>query len=194
VIIVSETRAHSWYTGMEVGVRRRVARGYGGSLAYTWATSENDTDGRTVLPQDPTNILADRGPAPNDARHRLTLSGIVSLPFDVQLSTVVSARTAAPYNITTGTDDNRDFILSNDRPAGVQRNSARGAAYFSADVRLTKNVSAGHSRLQIIAEAFNVTNHANRSDYNGVQAAVSFGVPASAGPPRQLQLGVRLNF
>ena len=41
--------------------------------------------------------------------------------FNMQVSS------ALPYNITTGVDDNGDTVF-NDRPLGVERNSARGAA------------------------------------------------------------------
>ena len=49
---------------------------------------------------------------------------------------------ARPYNITTGIDDNGDTVFS-DRPAGVSRNSARGALQFTTDLRLTKSFNLG---------------------------------------------------
>jgi hypothetical protein len=41
-----------------------------------------------------------------------------------------------PYNITTGFDDNGD-TNSNDRPAGVRRNSARGAGQLDVSTRMS---------------------------------------------------------
>ena len=46
----------------------------------------------------------------------------------------------------------------------------------------------------MLAEAFNVTNRSNWTDYNGNMLASGFGTPGGAGPPRQIQLGVRFQF
>jgi hypothetical protein len=48
---------------------------------------------------------------------------------------MTSLASAAPYNITTGFDENHDTV-TNDRPAGVGRNSARGAGQVDLTVRL----------------------------------------------------------
>jgi TonB dependent receptor. len=192
---VTETRGQSWYTGLQAGVQRRPAHGYAYSLAYTWSSSENDTDGARSFPQDQTNLLADRGPVLNDARHRLKATGMLDLPLGCRLATVVTARSALPYNVTTGTDDNKDGVSTNDRPAGEGRNAARGSAFFQADVRVSRTLHVSQRRLELLIEAFNVTNRANWTDYNGNKSSVaSFGQPASAGPPRQIQLGARFDF
>jgi hypothetical protein len=52
------------------------------------------------------------------------------------------AQSALPYNITTGRDDNRDTV-SNDRPAGVARNTGRGSAQIDLGVRLGWSVGFG---------------------------------------------------
>jgi hypothetical protein len=192
-IIVVETLGHSWYTGLQVGLQKRPSFGHTFALSYTWSSSENDTDGPTSFPQDQTNLPGDRGPASHDSRHRVVATGIVDLPFNCHLATVVTARTALPYNVTTGFDDNGDSVI-NDRPAGERRNAARGAALFQADIRLTKTVRVRGRRLDLLAEGFNVTNRANWTDYNGRKAAAAFGRPAGAAVPRQIQLGARLDF
>ena len=51
-------------------------------------------------------------------------------------------QSALPYNITTGRDDNGDTI-SNDRPAGVTRNSARGSALVDVSTRLAWRIGFG---------------------------------------------------
>ena len=48
---------------------------------------------------------------------------------------------APPYMITTWSDDNRDGV-SNDRPAGVERNTERSASRFQADLRVTRTFSS----------------------------------------------------
>jgi hypothetical protein len=193
-ILTTETIAQSWYTGLQVGVRRRLAHGYAYSVAYTLSSAENDTDGRGTYAQNQLDVLADRGPAANDAPHRVAASATIDLPFKCLLAALVTAHSGLPYNETTGGDDNRDG-QSNDRPVGVSRNSLRGSPYFDADVRLSKVLPLRRTRLELMAEVFNVTNHANLTDYSGVQSRpTTFEQPASAGPPRQLQLGVRFDF
>jgi hypothetical protein len=49
-----------------------------------------------------------------------------------------------PYNITTGFDDNGDSV-SNDRPQGVSRNSARGKGQWNMNVRLSWGFGFGKS-------------------------------------------------
>ena len=199
-IIVAETRGESWYTGLQIGVRRRPSRHYGYSLAYTWSSSENDTDGTGTtnlpnFPQDQTKSLrAERGPTPLDARHQFTARGTVDAPFGLRVATVVYARSALPYNVTTGSDTNNDGVV-NDRPPDHGRNDARGSALFEADVRVSKFLHAGRMRIELLAEVFNVTNHVNWTSYDGNMARGEFfGQPTDAGPPRQFQVGVRVDF
>ena len=51
-------------------------------------------------------------------------------------------RSATPYNITTGRDDNSDGAF-NDRPDGVGRNSARGSGQFDLGGRLSYAIGIG---------------------------------------------------
>jgi hypothetical protein len=130
---------------------------------------------------------------PNDSRHRLSASTVVDLPFGCRLATIVAARSALPYNITTGNHNNKDSVF-NDRPLGQGRNAARGSAFFQADVRVSRTLHVSARRIELLIEAFNVTNRANWTDYNGKLSASSFGPPGNAGPPRELQLGARFDF
>jgi hypothetical protein len=63
----------------------------------------------------------------------------------VRLGFNVQGSSALPYNITTGFDDNGDTVF-NDRPAGVGRNSARGASQWTANIRLNKSIGLGGLR------------------------------------------------
>ncbi len=186
-ILATETIAESWYTGLQVGFTTRPMRGQTYSVAYTLSSSQNDTDGPTSLPSAGPDLLVDRGPTPDDARHRVTATGTVPICGDWRVQTVVNAWSPLPYNITTGRDDNGDGVF-NDRPPGVGRNSARGAAFFQADVRLSRLFRPRRTNLELLVEVFNLTNRANWMSYNAL------GQPQSAGPPRQVQLGVRWTY
>ena len=127
-------------------------------------------------------------------RHRFTGNVVYQLPFDINAAAIVTANSAAPYNHTTGRDDNLDFV-TNDRPAGVRFNALRGAPLFLTDLRLSKRLFLDRRRnVEVMWEMFNVFNRANLSDYNGNERAATFGQARSALSPFQGQLGVRLTF
>jgi hypothetical protein len=70
--------------------------------------------------------------------------GFASFPLarSVTAGVSVTARSALPYDITTGHDDNGDSI-SSDRPSGVRRNAARGDAAFDASARIGWRIGFG---------------------------------------------------
>ena len=109
---------------------------------YMLSKSTNESDNAFALPADSGNLAAEHGPTLNDARHRAM--GLAQFPLvaRVRLATSVRVQSALPYNITTGHDDNGDTI-SNDRPAGVTRNSARGQAQVDIGARLSWSIGFG---------------------------------------------------
>jgi hypothetical protein len=109
---------------------------------YTLGQVRNHADGATSLPADSLNPDAEWGPSNQDIRHRVNFN--FNMPFVYGMRATVNGNTqsAAPYNITTGRDDNLDGIV-NDRPAGVGRNAGRGAARFDMSFRLSRNISFG---------------------------------------------------
>ena len=49
-------------------------------------------------------------------------------------------------------------------------------------------------RIEIIFEAFNVTNEKNWTNFDGNQRSATFGRPSNGENTRQVQLGVRVDF
>jgi hypothetical protein len=192
-ITVVETKGNSWYTGLQVGIEKRLSQRHTYTVAYTLSETERNTEDFNFFPMDNRNYDLERGPASNDARHRVSAAFSVQLPWQIQAGTLIAARSKLPYNITTGADDNRD-TQTNDRPAGVGRNSARGASLFQADLRLTKSVKVRGVDFELIGEAFNITNEKNWITFTGNQRAATFGKPANGEITRQVQLGVRVDF
>jgi hypothetical protein len=82
---------------------------------YTARRGDSDTHSASSFPSDSYDISADYGrlPYPNQ---RLYLGGFSQLPFGLTLNAFLSATSATPFNITTGTDLNGDTQY-NDRPA-----------------------------------------------------------------------------
>lgn len=112
---------------------------------YTWSKVRNHADNVLSLPADSNNPDAEWAPSTQDVRHRFNAMMNVGLPLGVRAMVSGSAQSAAPYTITTGRDDNRDGV-SNDRPAGIGRNTARGAARFDMNVRFSRGFGFGGPR------------------------------------------------
>ncbi len=146
---------------------------------------------------DKANRDADRGPAPNDTRHRLVVSSVARLPFDIQLGSIVAAMSAPPYNITTGVDSNGDRDV-NERPIEngvmIPPFSGRGDSYFSFDLRASKTVPIGRARVEVLWEMFNLFNTKNFGGFDGNMISARFGQPRFALAPFQGQLGLRVDF
>ena len=192
-IIVRESKGHSWYRALQLGVETQPLRGHMFSAAYTLASAERDTEDWDFLPYDQRNYGAERGPSASDARHRVSASANVRLPGRFQLAALITAQSALPYNITIGTDANRDGESTTDR-TGISRNSARGDDLWQIDVRITRYFRVAGLRVAGLAEAFNIANHRNWIGYDGKKNNETFGRPTGAASAREIQLGVKVDF
>ncbi len=192
-ILTRDSNGNSWYRALQLGFRKRHAARHSYAATYTLARAERDTEDFEFLAQDQRYLDAERGPALSDARHRLSASANVDLPAALRLAALFTARSAFPYNITTGADDNSDLAV-NDRPPGVSRNSERGGAAWQLDMRLSKSFTARRRRIEIVVDVFNVTNQRNWTAVDGVLTNTTFGRPTSSGDPRQVQAGIRVDF
>ena len=94
---------------------------FGGYYILNFAKS--DTAGTNSFSTQPGNLGADYGRASFDTRNRAFLFCSVTLPHLITLSPLLVATAGTPYNITTGTDRNRDTIL-NDRAYRVAADTA----------------------------------------------------------------------
>jgi hypothetical protein len=72
-----------------------------------------------------------------DTRHRFISNLNLTLPKDTTLSFLIFANSGRPYSLTTGQDNNGDEN-TNDRPAGVPRNSLTGPGSYNVNANLTK--------------------------------------------------------
>ena len=195
---VSPIRIHQ----AQIRLEKRFSNRVGFLVGYTLGSARSIADNGT--PSDKYDFVADWGPTANDVRHRFVGNLITTLPYGLQLGTIVTANTAPPYNIITGTDANRDGD-NNDRPAGVGFNAGRGDGYVQADMRLSKKIFLGKTaNAEVLWEMFNLFNTVNFNNYQNNQSATSGvtakGIPTGFGQPRQAfdafqgQLGVKLTF
>ena len=97
-----------------------------------------------------------------------------------------------------GTRDKQNALVPTIR---LPAEYAFGDHYQTLDLRLSRSIPVGRGRVQVIAEAFNVYNAANRTDYLGDLTRVGFGQPAGrvtqvsgSGGARSFQLAARVTF
>jgi hypothetical protein len=193
-----ESIGRSQYDGLTVSVQTRGHRWGELRGSYTLSRALDDAGNAFFSsPQDNNDVRADWGPSDNDQRHRVSLSGLSSV-HGWMFSWVYAYASAAPFNVQTGGDRNND-TNANDRPAGVGRNSARGFDAATLDVRIGRRILIGGAGLEVSIDAFNVLNRTNLLFPNNIigQAATpspTFGRATAAGDPRQVQLGIRVDF
>jgi len=223
---------------MTLSLNKRLSHHYEFLMSYTLGKAEdNSTDfqsafipqdnGRGRNPSDPTGLPVgfnpdlERGPANHDQRHRFVFSGLYQLPWNLSVSSIITAASGRPFTPITGVDLNGDgdggAIPGSDRaranPAdittSVGRNSANLPSTFTVDLRLQKRFKlGGTAALDVIAEAFNLLDRTNYSDVNNVFGTgsfpdnpqkdalgrVTYGTFTAAYPPRQIQLAAKVSF
>ncbi|MBI3050018.1 MAG: TonB-dependent receptor [Acidobacteria bacterium] len=159
---------------------------------------------------------------PTDTRHNLAVSASFELPLGFQVSGIARVISAEPLSVTTGLDLDGDAITL-DRPLGLPPTVGRGnlreqleiintyratlnlapftmdrikvqAPAKHIDIRLTRRVNIGQARMELFAEAFNLTNFVNVYGANGNIRLASFNAPTGALDARQIQWGARYAF
>ncbi len=180
---------------------RSFSNRFGFLLGYTLGSAKEFNRGGFpviigVAPSDPNDKFGDIhfGPTENDVRHRLTANLIYQAPFDINVSTIVTANSAPPYDKTTGRDNNGDGFR-NDRSPGVGVHSERGDNFFNTDLRLSKRFFIDETKnVEVLWEMFNVFNTANLLRFQGNESSSSFGQARSVLRPFQAQFGLKFTF
>ncbi len=92
-------------------------------------------------------------------------------------------------NVVVPTDPSQPF-------GNATRNSVRGPLFWQTDLAVSRRIpmpwTAG--ALELRAEFFNLFNRTNFRAPNGNRSAAAFGTMTQTYEPRQVQLGVKLNF
>ncbi len=233
-IMYADSGADSTYHAAFVQLTKRFARGFQVQASYTWAHAIDDNPDATQVVigaddaksvQDTLLPNLDRGNGNSDIRQRFVFSALWNLNFvpqsgnlflravlnGWQVSTIANLQSGRPYTSSIGggvPDLNNDGNSRNDRTPGEARNALRGPNQLTDDVRVSRFFPLGTERvrLQLIGEAFNITNRANfvnlrTTKYNYSGSAFSpvsnFFTPAlgsAAGDPRILQLAAKILF
>lgn len=189
---------------LAVTFRGRVEE-FKGTVQYTLAKATDAATDLFALPVNNWDLGEEISPADFDRRHRFNMAGTYAWPDDrwrIGLRATISS--GAPFEITTGFDDNRDGV-ANDRPAGVSRNAGRGPALAQVDLRVSKlfllpkifperESDQLSDNFELNLDIFNVFNRVNRTSIVGVLGSSLFGQAVAARQPRTIQLSARYRF
>jgi len=188
---MQQSSQNNTYKALLVKVEKRMSHRYQYMVSYTLAKADDSSIRNSQ--GDHYGYQRVDSPAAADRRHRLVVSGIVQLPYDVQLSAIGDFRSKLAFNPATSLDINKDGYTGDLAPGVAFRSgcrdldldainafrASRGLAAVSADniacpgfanvdLRFSKSFRLGGGpRLEVIAQLFNVFDRAN------------FGTPAS---------------
>jgi outer membrane receptor protein involved in Fe transport len=232
-VLEFESNGHSKYNGLTLDLQKRFSHNWQARLAYTYSKAKDDRpDATSVVPgtddaknaMDALNLGDEWAYADTDVRHRVVLSGVWNLAYGNNMSGVaqallggwsvsgiVSYQSGQPFSALVGADINNDQNRSSDRVPGTERNSLRNPSQLSIDPRVTKDIHvAGDAHVQLIAEAFNLTNRSNvtrlrNTQYNynattnvftagSVDPVTGYLSPSAVAGPRTYQFAVKLLF
>jgi hypothetical protein len=200
-ISLFESGANSVYNGGFSQLTKRLSHDFQVMTSYTFSkVIDSAPDSTSVVPGnagDDTKVARDtlrpnldRGLGQADVRHRFVFSGIWDLNYgknassaiarqiasNWQLSMISQVQSGRALTVTVSGDPNNDGNSNSDRPPFVGRNTLGGPSLMTVDLRLTRAISfREHARLQLMAEAFNLTNRANFGSSTGVSTG-TFGI------------------
>ena len=163
-LLISRDVKKTWHDALFVTADRPFRDSWGFSLAYTLAKGE--TIGGDLFSFDyPTVEDYPRHPTRDDERHRIVATGIVRLPYDVMLSSVVTLASGLGFTVL---DESRGSAVGQKQVLLYSGRPDKAIAYRSANARIEKIFGIGGTRrVSVAAEAFNVLNATNESCYEG---------------------------
>jgi hypothetical protein len=201
-VVNLESSVKNWYDGLLVNFQKRFSHNYSFTMSYTLAKSFNfsndDQIPFQVGPLDNNRLRLEKGPPPNEERHRFTFAGTFDLPYGFEFAPIYTLASAVPFDIQLPPD------LGGTRIPQIQRNAAArtfktgaelnafinqyntgrptaqrlplvldsldlGDIFTSFDFRLSKKFNFGERfAIQGIGEIFNLFNVTNIRGVNNV--------------------------
>jgi hypothetical protein len=192
-ILTLRGAGRSTYNAFLADLRYRTKKGTA-EVSYTLSKTTSNSSADIFgggQPTNPLDISEDQGPDAADRRHNLVVNGNYSFPWDVELAGIIVYRSASPYSVTTLEQLDGDPFPDRPEP----RNSRRGDAFSTIDVRVAKRFKlGGRMKATLFWEVYNLLNTDNFFSYVGDLASPLFGRPTEAFEKRRQQGGIRIDF
>ena len=235
-VAMLENFTKSWYDALESQFRTRLAESGSLQVSYTLSRTYLDGVDFFLNQRGTQRTPQERGYSPSDQRHNLTLAASLAFPGEINVSGILKLISGSPVLVQAGSDLDGDGSQMGDRPPGLRITVGRGDVaeqlrlinqfraginrpaidaslldldpYRTLDFRITKVFRiGGRRRIELLLEAFNVTNYVNyvpaaaiAVDCVGLPAANRsmnspiFLAPTLARDARQVQWGARFSF
>jgi outer membrane receptor protein involved in Fe transport len=205
-LLLSTDDKRYWYKGAFLTLERPITVDgkWGFTATYTYGKAEQQ--GGDLFSLDFRSVQDfPRSRTPDDERHRVVGTAIFRIPWDVQLSTILTLGSGTGYTIFDATDgfgiDERVILYNEGKPDRKAFIAGDWWAYRQLDVRAQKSFRLGGDQsIAVIAEAFNILNFKNFGCYNGFippagEINPGFGTPGCIiGPTRTFQAGLVYAF
>ncbi len=193
-VVNLESSVNTKYDGLLVAAEKRFGQKHWLRASYTlskaFGYANDDQIPFSNGPIDPNDLRREYGPMPNDQRHRFTAAGSFTLPWDLQLSPLLTLASAVPMDILMPDAQSRipviqrnaggrQFKTAADLNAFIRTLNAVGGVngvllplvddtakfgddFESLDLRLSRRFRLGaRVSLETIVECFNVFNATN---------------------------------
>lgn len=102
-IVNLESSVKNWFDALLINVQKRYSNRFSFNASYTLSKtfnfSNDDQIPFQVGPLDPNRLILEKGPTPNDERHRFTFAGVFDLPWDFQFSPIYTLSSDVPFDI-----------------------------------------------------------------------------------------------
>jgi hypothetical protein len=201
-IVNIESSVKTWYDALLFNAQKRFSNRFSFNASYTLAKSFNysndDQIPFQVGPLDPNNLRLEKGPPPNEERHRFTLAGVIDAGWGVQVSPIYILASDVPFDIILPNGTTRIPLLQRNAAGrrfdnGAELNSfiqqinSRGGVsgvgllplvrddlefgdgFTSFDLRVSKRWKLTENLIvQAVAEVFNLFNVTNIRGVNNV--------------------------
>jgi len=191
-VLISSDDVKTWYDAIYLQLDRPFTSEskYGFNIAYTWADAEQI--GGDLFSLDlPTIGDWPRYGTPGTQDHRVVASGIVGLPWDTRLSTLIQYSSGDRFRIH---DFSKGFCVGCYTPR-----TGESPSWTTIDLRGEKDFNISHYSVGVTLEAFNIFNeerYAFFQDFNPPEGNPNLGKPTAivGGSQRRYQIGLRFRY
>ena len=218
-----QNSASSTYNGVSFTLSRTMNEELEFSASYTVSKTQDDASDYDEQPQNPFQLSDERALSRQNQQQRFVFNALWDLPIGddedsapgahhksgwlttafshIELAPIFTAESGRPVDPLTGVDSNRShaFPLSS-RPLGFARNSLHTPATLNLDFRFVKYFPFGeYKHLDLVAESFNLLNHANVIEIDPVFGSAAtplpqFNQPTEGAGPRQVEFSIDFEF
>jgi hypothetical protein len=187
-----QNSADSTYNGVSVTLSRKMSEELEFSASYTISKTYDNASDYDEQPQNPFDLRAENAVSRQHQQQRFVFNALWDLPIGeeedkrgksdestpwltqtfshIEVAPILTLESGRPVNPLTGLDSNQSHAIPlSARPLAFSRDSLKTPTLATMDLRILKYFPFGEvKRLDVVAEFFNLFNHANVSQINPV--------------------------